>query len=128
MKGKGVFTVVRAVGLIVALGVLAIGPAGPLDAQGPVPGACVLWNRLGSQTEVENSEVGPDGSYLGGGFTEGVFGDAFIANYNEDNKVRFPKEVIFESAGTIEFWAKLTGFPSGLGWNGGGKAWVRLFT
>ena len=75
----------------------------------------VLWNRLGSQTEVENSDVGLNGTFKGGGFVQGVFGNAYIADYTQNNLVTFPKEVIPIDAGTIEFWARLTGFPSTLG-------------
>ncbi len=105
MKTVNLFIALMLIGLLLALS------AGGTIAQGPAPGDLVLWNKLGSQTEVENSEVGLDGVFSGGSFVEGMCGDAYSADYTEDLLVTFPKEVIPTYAGTIEFWAKLTGFP-----------------
>jgi hypothetical protein len=80
-----------------------------------LPMELVLWNKLGSQTEVENSEVGLNGTFGGGSFVEGYFGNAYIADYTQDFLVNFPKEVIPIDAGTIEFWGKLIGFPDSMG-------------
>ena len=78
----------------------------------------VLWNRLGSESEILTSEVGPPGAFSGGSFVPGRFGDAYSATHTEDHLVSFPKESIPRERGTIEFWAKLSGFgpnvPSGL--------------
>lgn len=86
-------------------------------AQSPTnePGL-VLWNGLGSQAEIEDSFVGLDGSYLGGQFTSGKVGGAYIVNYNENELVRFPYQVVPTEEGTIEFWAKLTNVPAVLRW------------
>jgi hypothetical protein len=46
-------------------------------------GNLVLWNTLGSETEVENSQVGLNGSFNGYGnasFVPGISGNALIAN------------------------------------------------
>lgn len=74
----------------------------------------VLWNTLGSREEVTNSEVGPDGIYVGGGeFVPGVFGDAFSVAPSEDFRILFPAEEIHSlTEGTIEFWAKLENPPT----------------
>jgi hypothetical protein len=95
---------------------LLLAMLGTTIAQGPVPGGLVLWNKLGSQAEIENSQVGLDGTFGGGGFVEGMFGNAYSANHDQDLLVTFPKEVVPIDAGTIEFWAKLTGFPDHMEW------------
>lgn len=82
-------------------------------------GRVVLWNKLGSVDEIENSEIGVGGTVAGGGFTTGLFGNAYLADFDEDNLVTFPKDVIPVYEGTIEFWAKLSGFPDTLGPGGG---------
>lgn len=71
----------------------------PLDASsvpsgGVTPDGLVMWNKLGSQSEVENSEIGPDGTITGGGFTNGVFGAAYLAEYNQNGLVTFPATVV----------------------------------
>jgi VCBS repeat-containing protein len=76
----------------------------------------VLWNRLGSREEVLNSEIGLDGTFIGGGFTQGVFGDAYTANYTQNNLVTFPYQVVPYQEGTLEFWAKLTAPPVTVPW------------
>ena len=40
---------------------------------GSASGSLILWNKLGSQTEVENSEIGPDGMIVGSNAAFGVF-------------------------------------------------------
>jgi len=81
----------------------------------------VLWNTLGSQYDVEHSVVGPNGDFLGGNFVPGKSGTAIRytppAGQVWGPCVTFPKEVIPTHAGTIEFWAKLTGFGDTLQWN-----------
>ncbi|KAA3611837.1 MAG: hypothetical protein DWQ01_07060 [Planctomycetota bacterium] len=76
----------------------------------------VLWNRLGSQQEVENSAVGLNGSFAGGSFVPGVSGNAFRADHSQDLSVTFPYQVVPTGAGTIEFWAKLEGMPTNIPW------------
>ena len=101
--------------LFTAIFLLSIVPMVPVAHADPGHGL-VLWNKLGSQTEIENSEVGLDGTFSGGGFVGGMFGNAYSADHTQDLLVTFPKEVIPIDAGTIEFWAKLTGFPSCMEW------------
>lgn len=69
----------------------------------------VLWNRLGSEAEIEASEVGPAGVCTGGEFVEGKFGGAIKVGPSRDGVASFPKEVIRPSAGCIELWVKLVG-------------------
>lgn len=82
------------------------------------PEELVLWNKLGSQTEVENSEVGPDGTFIpspGNGFiAEGMFGGAYVVDHTvREPLVNFPIDAgsspLYE--GAIEFWARLIEFP-----------------
>ena len=63
------------------------------------PDSLVLCNRLGSVQEIENSEVGLNGTITGGGFGPGVFGSAYRADATEDLLVSFPKEVVPVDAG-----------------------------
>ncbi len=94
---------------------LAVAGSGPAAAQGNL----VLWNKLGSQAEIENSEAGLDGAFAGGGFTQGMFGDAYITDHTVKSPlVTFPKEVIPVEEGTIELWGKLTNPPFALAWGG----------
>jgi len=66
----------------------------------------VLWNKLGSNTEVQNSEVGSNGEVVGSvdygvvQFDNGVRSDA-NAEY-----VKFSHTALGKSKGIIEFWAK----------------------
>lgn len=82
------------------------------------PTELVLWNRLGSQGEVENSEAGQNGTFNGGGFMAGMFGNAFVADYSQNGLVSFPKEVLPIEEGCIEFWGKLIGLPLNMGYSG----------
>jgi hypothetical protein len=75
-----------------------------------------LWNRLGSAAQVRSSEVGPDGTYLGGGrFTAGRFGGAFEAGVDQDNRVLFPKAgLVPPGEGAVEFWGRLIDPPEAI--------------
>jgi hypothetical protein len=71
----------------------------------------VLWNKLGSQAEIENSEVGPDGFIYGSGlsFVPGKFGNGFTSGTNISGPNFGPWLTInpdYTKAGTIEFWWK----------------------
>ena len=105
----------RAVQFIALMAILLTPLAGTAGAGAP-QGVLTLWNKLGSQTEIEQSEAGPNGTFLGGSFSPGMFGNGFTADYTQDNLVTFPAEVINLDAGTIEFWAKLTDYPTDLPW------------
>jgi hypothetical protein len=74
----------------------------------------VLWNRLGSESEVKNSRVGLGGKRDAGRFVEGRFGQGIELNMQEPFGVTFPAEIVPASAGCIEFWAKLVGFPDNI--------------
>ena len=90
----------------------------------------ILWNRLGSDAEVQNSDFGPDlGFYAGGapwpdvtgtpGYTPGVFGGALTlapAGYGPQDRVH---NVVWDNLhqsldpdrGTIEVWYRQTASP-----------------
>ncbi|MCP4213408.1 MAG: hypothetical protein GY765_02075, partial [bacterium] len=72
-------------------------------------GNVLLWNKLGSQAEVENSEVGPDGYLHGSGvsFVEGIDGNGFTTAWGKSGPNFGLWETInpdYNLAGTIEFW------------------------
>ncbi|NOV32498.1 LamG-like jellyroll fold domain-containing protein [Methylomonas sp. ZR1] len=81
-------------------------------------GNVVLWNKLGSDAEIANSEVGPGGQKTAGHFAPGPFanfGQSFVNDAGNSNvfALTFPAtSVVSKSKGTIEFWAKLSNFPS----------------
>jgi len=110
---------------VVCLLILSACAAGVASADEPQSGL-LFWNRLGSDAEVLNSEVGPGGTRTGGTFVEGVFGDAFRVAYNEQIKLEFPKDVIHGPAGCVEFWARLDSFPGTLS-SGENPALVKLY-
>lgn len=83
-------------------------------------GNVTLWNKLGSDTEINNSEIGPGGQKNFGNFTPGPFpnfGQAFMNNTPTSltYALTFPANpVVSKSKGTVAFWAKLNNFPSAL--------------
>jgi hypothetical protein len=83
---------------------------------GPKPQGLVLWNTLGSRTEIEASQVGPAGICKGSDFCEGKFGQAVVVRPDQQRLVTFPSEGVNADAGCFEFWAKLTGMPRQLAW------------
>jgi hypothetical protein len=76
----------------------------------------VLWNRLGSESDVKNSRVGPGGKLNAGRFVQGRFGLGIELNMQEQFGVTFPPEIVPGPDGCIEFWAKLVDFPADLPW------------
>ena len=76
----------------------------------------LLWNRLGSESEVKNSSVGPCGTLNAGRFVPGKFGNGIELNMQEQYGVTFPVETVSGPDGCIEFWAKLVDFPNDLAW------------
>ena len=104
------------IGTVLVMGLL-LTTAGPALAEGPVPEGLVLWNKLGSQTEVENSEFGPDGffdnlegqlTFEPGQFGNGVNYPFFESHGNCYSKVAFDLSStnLTTEQGTIEFWWK----------------------
>jgi hypothetical protein len=84
----------------------------------------ILWNRLGSTNEVNNSEIGPSGTLNAGRFVDGPFGKGIELNMQEQMGVTFPPQIVPAPDGCIEFWAKLSGFPEAIRQPGG--AWPIL--
>ena len=78
------------------------------------PGNLVMWNTLGSEEEVQNSRIGPGGTVAGGRFVEGKFGMAYEAQRSENYLVSFVLDQMKGTAGTIEFWGRLSGFPESI--------------
>lgn len=76
----------------------------------PVPaGHLVLWNKLGSDEEVLNSEVGPPGALIGSqyAYEPGMHGDGYVRKgYSEQERVEFPASILHNLShrGTIELW------------------------
>lgn len=70
-------------------------------------GKVVLWNKLGSLTEVTHSEVGLSGSISGNSyaFEPGKFGNGYVRKANW-NWLEFPGSVLFNLAqrGTVAMW------------------------
>ena len=68
----------------------------------------ILWNKLGSTTEVQNSEVGPDFDYINGvkGYGPVQHGNGVEANYANACGVHRTNAVNMGpmNAGTIEYW------------------------
>jgi hypothetical protein len=79
----------------------------------------VLWNRLGSESDVKNSRVGPGGKFNAGRFVEGRFGKGIELNMQEQFGVTFPSEIVPGPDGCIEFWARLVNFPADIRQPGG---------
>jgi hypothetical protein len=95
----------------------------------------VLWNRLGSESEVKNSRVGLGGKLNAGRFVEGRFGQGIELNMQEPFGVTFPAEInpslirsdTPEGSGFHLFFAPNDGAANGglciksrLGWAGTG--------
>ena len=74
-------------------------------------GRLVLWNRLGSESEVRNSAVGSNALTVCGTFVPGVFGNGLQLNAVTNFAVAFPASVVPGAAGCIEFWAQFLNLP-----------------
>ena len=82
-------------------------------SHGQTPPGLVLWNQMGSSSEVQSSRIGPDGAFASGKFVAGVFGSAVELTYPANQYgVSFPFSVLPATNGCIEFWAKMEGLPS----------------
>lgn len=70
----------------------------------------VLWNKLGSEKEILNSEIGLNGNIVGGNFTyePGQFGNGFVRQSTGDQYVTFsfspPTSNQLMERGTVELW------------------------
>jgi hypothetical protein len=99
-----------------------------------------LWNRLGSQQEVENSEVGPGLVYnqsgSGIGYPEGIFGNGIWLDNTSGGKYCIKLEnqaqVLNPDAGCIEVWYWQSEPPDAFNygiyriWNGGWSTGDRI--
>lgn len=89
--------------------------AGDLGTSTPANGL-LLWNRLGSEDQIANSEVGPDATLANGTFVPGPFGNAVELSVPNQPAVTLPVELMRQESGCIEFWAKVNVTPSSLVW------------
>ncbi len=64
----------------------------------------ILWNKLGSDTEVIKSKIGVNGVRFGGDFKPGKFGNGFLSK--QTNEYVLFKNAIPLEEGTIECWVK----------------------
>lgn len=68
----------------------------------------VLWNKLGSDSEVLNSEIGPGGTIIGGdyAFEPAQFGNGYVRKATGDNYISFPSSLVDQLThrGTIALW------------------------
>ncbi|MFO7574648.1 MAG: LamG-like jellyroll fold domain-containing protein [Bacteroidales bacterium] len=90
------------------------------DKLGLSKAGLVLWNKMGSVEEVENSETGPDGTIVGTvNFDNDVrFGKGLTPNTgNAASGVDFPTTVVDPERGSIEMWTKFY-TPPAAGTNG----------
>jgi len=65
----------------------------------------LLWNKLGSDNQVENSPVGPDGVLLGGAYAAGKFNEGLNSIANS-NHAEFPSHLQFRTKGALGLWFK----------------------
>lgn len=111
MKRIILLNLLAALSLILPLVVSLIGPPATVDAQGPTPDGLVLWNKLGSEDEVLNSEVGAGfGTRPGVIYVDGLYGGALATTGGETGGGGyltmspddfFPAD---KTRGTVEVW------------------------
>ena len=78
---------------------------GTADAQ-----QLVLWNKLGSTTEVQNSEIGVNGIIMGtSSFQACQFGNGFVRQQALNDYIKFPSALATANQYTIEFWTSFSG-------------------
>jgi len=74
----------------------------------PAYGGLVLWNKLGSEEEVENSKYGPGGTITGSSyaFEPAHDGNGYVRKATGDNYVNFPGSILqnLKEMGTVELW------------------------
>jgi hypothetical protein len=68
----------------------------------------VLWNKLGSDSEVLNSEIGPGGTIVGTqyAYEPAEYDNGYVRKATGNNYVQFPASVIHNLSyrGTIDLW------------------------
>ncbi|MFO0761975.1 MAG: DNRLRE domain-containing protein [Byssovorax sp.] len=82
----------------------------------PGEGGLVLFSRLDSAADLLHPDVGPAGAFATGSFVPGVLGSALEVDMGEPGALVgqsgdvLPGQVIPTRRGTIEMWARLTGY------------------
>ena len=113
--GFGVRSTVRLVWFGSLLTCLFLGMSwGPRSEAGEV----TLWSTLRDANSITTPDIGPSGTYGGGAFVyDGELKrDVLRVTQGTQMLVTFPRAVINASEGSLEFDAKLNGFPNSLGW------------
>jgi hypothetical protein len=90
----------------------------------PPASGLVLWNKLGSTNQVAHSEAGPGGAFSAGTFVPGPFGNALELDAGQRFGCTFPVAPLKTPRGSLEFWARLSGFPAQMPWSGGNPVLV----
>jgi len=94
------------IGVVLVTGLLLM-TTGTAFAQGPIPESLVLWNKLGSDDEVQNSEVGPGfGIQPGVVYVDGICGSA-LATAADCAYLTMSPDDFFpadKTQGTVEAW------------------------
>jgi len=72
------------------------------------PENLVLWNKLDSDYQVENSIVGEDGEVVGASYTyeDAQFGKGYVRTAIGSNYITFPQNILqnMKEKGTVELW------------------------
>ena len=66
----------------------------------------ILWNRLGSSTEVTNSVIGDNFTQNNGTFESGYFGNGYRSDANNEYVYATGLSTDLLTAGTLEIWLK----------------------
>ncbi len=77
-----------------------------IDVEVPLPDGLILWNKLGSQTEVENSVTGPNGIISGTILFQPCMFDNGAYNNTADSYITFDGSFFTPNCFTFECWFK----------------------
>jgi hypothetical protein len=88
----------------------------------------IFSNTLGSQANIEHSQVGLNGTFVGGTFVPGrTAGTTAYHSTGGTQYITFPYQVIPGFQGSIEFWGKIETNSDSLPWDGYGAGyWLEI--
>lgn len=92
--------------LCLKLAVATVAMFAIFSAQTPAA-SVILSNTLGSQYEIEHSQIGLNGSFSSGIFVPGRTPGSTAYHSDGGAGLSFPKEIIPSPQGSIEFWGKM---------------------